>query len=83
MLLCAVLDGPERSTKGTPSYPALEEREEGKGHADHTTGGEVRVLPECCLYVEKDLLDAGDGQLGLELWWVGCDLGEGLEDRSA
>lgn len=81
MLLSAILGDSKGSAEGSSPYPALEEREEGKGNTDHASSRQVRVLLEGHLDVKEDLLDAGDGQLGLELGRVGRDLGECFEDR--
>ena len=82
-LVSAVLNQSKLSAARPSRYPAPVPREATKGQAEHTSHREIGVVHKGHLDVEEDLLNAGDGQLGLELRWGSRDLGEGLEDRSA
>lgn len=62
-------------------HPAPEPRGAAEAESDYAAHGEVRVLHEGDAHVEEDLLEAGHGELGLDLGGRGGDFVEGFENR--
>ena len=68
------------AASGAP-YPAAEPRGSTESKAEHAAHAEVGVFGEGHADVEEDLLEARDGQFGLDLGRRRRDLVKGLQDR--
>ncbi len=79
LVLLDIVVQPEVATSPPESTP--EPRGTTKGDAKNAAHTKVRVLREAHADVEKDLLNARDAELGLDLGRGGGDLVDGLEDR--